>query len=272
MSILLFFQKKKTNYLSPTPPHQTGEILYCETRNVKTTPCLSENNFSISWTEVLHMDEESRSRANLRVVRLYVTETGKEIKQRKLNFCLGSCSVFIVVLVIALLLTVLANAPVLYLSLGQQERGEMDLLLVNAERLLDFDVANATALRSGGSAYTFGCPRLLWEPLVLATARCAAFDGPYASSSNNCSSATSALAKAHAIHDQAERRAALGREWTRTGFNATAGNAFSFPFLSFFFFFKKKKRNPSWWCFSQSFSCILYWSSGGKHYSLVISS
>lgn len=41
--------------------------------------------------------EESRNRANARVLRLYLMETAKEIKQRKLNFCLGTCSVFIVV-------------------------------------------------------------------------------------------------------------------------------------------------------------------------------
>jgi len=43
-------------------------------------------------------NEESRSRTSARVLRLYLMETAKEVKQRKLNFCLGTCSVFIVVI------------------------------------------------------------------------------------------------------------------------------------------------------------------------------
>jgi hypothetical protein len=190
-------------------------------------------------------EEERKSRSNLRVLRLYLVETAKEVKQRKLNFCLGSCSVFIVVLVIALLLTVLLNAPVLYLSLGQQERGEIDLLMTNRDRLLNFEVANATASR-GGLAFSYGCPRLVWDAQVFAAWRCQGFLGPYAQ--GNCSAARPALARAFAIHDPAERRAALGRQWTRPGFNATAGKEKNAVLLLLLFvvdsggFFQKKKK------------------------------
>ena len=161
------------------------------------------------------------------VVRLYVSETGKEIRQRKLNYCLGSCSVFIVVLVIALMLTVLANAPVLFLSLAEQQVGEMDLLLRNTDRRLDFETANATA-RVYGSRSTYGCPRLEWDLLLVGTKYCANYTGPY---SSGCS-APSSGGSAFAIHDAAERRAALGRAWTRSGFNATKGIGRSDVFLS----------------------------------------
>jgi hypothetical protein len=43
------------------------------------------------------------------MLRVFLKETGKEIKGRPMNFCLGSCSVFIVVVCFALLLTVLAQ-------------------------------------------------------------------------------------------------------------------------------------------------------------------
>jgi hypothetical protein len=176
-------------------------------------------------------EAESRSRGNLRILRLYLVETGKEIKQRKLNFCLGSCSVFIVVLVIALLLTVLANAPVLYLSLAQQQNGEVDLLMVNRDRLMDFEVANTTARASvGGISNTYGCPRLDWDVILRTAWRCSNYTGdPYTS---NCSDVLGTTGVAYAIHDAAERRAGVGREWSRSGFNSTDGIPAGGVFLS----------------------------------------
>ncbi len=162
------------------------------------------------------------------VLRLYVSETGKEIRQRKLNYCLGSCSVFIVVLVIALMLTVLANAPVLFLSLSEQENGEMDLLIVNRDRLLDFDVANSTA-RAFGTRDTYGCPRIDWDLRMVAAKYCVSYAGPY---SHDCAAVTRTLGTAFAVDDAAERRAGLGRAWTRRGFNGTAGIAAGDLFLS----------------------------------------
>jgi len=151
--------------------------------------------------------------------------------------------------VIALLLTVLGQAPVLYLSLAQQQQGEIDLLLVNRDRLLDFETANTTA-QLGGLTYTcvlcvcvfffscfsdspkkrYGCPRIIWDLFVSKPALCSGYTGPY--DVGDCSGARGARATAFAIHDAAERRAALGRAWTRSGFNATAGIPAGGVFLS----------------------------------------
>ena len=70
-----------------------------------------------------------------------------------------------VVLVLALLLTVLANAPVLYLALAEQSNGQIDLLLAQNDRRLNWTLASETASRQGDQ-WTYGSPRLEFSALV----------------------------------------------------------------------------------------------------------
>lgn len=144
-------------------------------------------------------DEEERRVNHLRVVRLYLRETSKEIRHRKLNFCLGSCATTVVVLVLALMLTILANAPILYMALAEQNNGQVDLQLWQTDRRLNFTLADATASRQGGAGrFTYNAPRLEFD----ATARLE-------------NQTTLQPFVGFAIDHQRELRAGVGRSWNQ---------------------------------------------------------
>eukprot|EP00003_Mantamonas_plastica_P002039 TRINITY_DN1148_c0_g2_i1.p1 TRINITY_DN1148_c0_g2~~TRINITY_DN1148_c0_g2_i1.p1 ORF type:complete len:295 (+),score=41.03 TRINITY_DN1148_c0_g2_i1:138-1022(+) len=65
--------------------------------------------------------------ARLDRFKLYVRHTFNEIKTRKLNYCLGAMSCFIVVSVVALTVSALYQAPVVFLSLSEASTSETDL-------------------------------------------------------------------------------------------------------------------------------------------------
>ena len=50
-------------------------------------------------------------------------QTLKRIRQQKVNYCLGFFACFIVVLVLSLLVTVIGNAPVIFLRLAELRNG-----------------------------------------------------------------------------------------------------------------------------------------------------
>eukprot|EP01090_Pellita_catalonica_P007847 TRINITY_DN18448_c0_g1_i1.p2 TRINITY_DN18448_c0_g1~~TRINITY_DN18448_c0_g1_i1.p2 ORF type:complete len:259 (-),score=24.17 TRINITY_DN18448_c0_g1_i1:289-1065(-) len=60
----------------------------------------------------------------------YLRQTVKEVRKRKINFCLGCCSCFIVVVVVAFMMSLLTNSPVVFLHLAELNAGEIDLEMI----------------------------------------------------------------------------------------------------------------------------------------------
>ena len=62
---------------------------------------------------------------------MFLRFTWKEMRKRKVSYCLGTCSCFVVVFSVAFLMTILANVPLVFLRLAESEEGESDLVLHN---------------------------------------------------------------------------------------------------------------------------------------------
>jgi len=52
-----------------------------------------------------------------------------EVRENKCQFCLGCCSIFIVVVVVALAMSTLSYSSIIFLGLAESQSGEMDLML-----------------------------------------------------------------------------------------------------------------------------------------------
>ena len=59
----------------------------------------------------------------------FLKHSWNDIKRRKCHFCLAYCSVFITVLATLIVNTVIDKGPIIFLSLNQQETGEIDSYL-----------------------------------------------------------------------------------------------------------------------------------------------
>jgi len=62
--------------------------------------------------------------------RNYVRQSWIEVSRNKCQFCLGCCSICLVVFVVCIALTTLSYAPILLLGLAEANTGEIDLELV----------------------------------------------------------------------------------------------------------------------------------------------
>ncbi len=58
--------------------------------------------------------------------RFFLKHSYKDVGRHKCHFCLSLCSVFIVVLSTLVVNTVTATGPIIFMSLGQQNDGEID--------------------------------------------------------------------------------------------------------------------------------------------------
>ena len=58
--------------------------------------------------------------------RFFLKHSIRDIERRKSHFCLGLCSVLIVVLSTLVVNTVIAKGPVIFMKLAQQDSGEID--------------------------------------------------------------------------------------------------------------------------------------------------
>lgn len=63
------------------------------------------------------------------IAAFFLKHTARVVISRKLSFCIGSCSAFIVVVAVALSFTVLNQMPVVFLTLAENDNGEIDMML-----------------------------------------------------------------------------------------------------------------------------------------------
>ena len=64
--------------------------------------------------------------------RFFMKHSFRDVGRHKCHFCLALCSVLIVVLSTLVVNTVIAQGPVIFLKLGEQENGEIDATYVNS--------------------------------------------------------------------------------------------------------------------------------------------
>lgn len=107
-------------------------------------------------------DKGSGKMRSLKMTRVYLKETLKEIRARKTNFCLGACACFLVVFCIALLLTILNYAPILFMRLSELSRGEIDVQLREQDVRLNYTLAMSQA-KLQGAQYSLGSPRIFLD-------------------------------------------------------------------------------------------------------------
>ncbi|KAH3743486.1 DUF214 family protein [Pelomyxa schiedti] len=93
----------------------------------------------------------------------FCKQTWVQIKTNKANYTIGFLACFVVVTVVAILLSVVTNAPVIYLRLSELQDGEKDVVLeINTDTgytLLNFSMARSVLATDEGFNYT--TPR--WE-------------------------------------------------------------------------------------------------------------
>eukprot|EP01064_Diplonema_japonicum_P037734 TRINITY_DN893_c0_g1_i1.p1 TRINITY_DN893_c0_g1~~TRINITY_DN893_c0_g1_i1.p1 ORF type:complete len:1078 (+),score=231.55 TRINITY_DN893_c0_g1_i1:88-3321(+) len=94
---------------------------------------------------------------------VFVDFTWREMRKRKVSYCLGTCSCFLVVFTVALLITTLANMPIVFLRLAEVENGERDLFVtpgseMTNSRTLDYRIFS-NSLAQLGDEYSYHSPR-----------------------------------------------------------------------------------------------------------------
>ncbi|KNC50523.1 uncharacterized protein AMSG_00684 [Thecamonas trahens ATCC 50062] len=109
--------------------------------------------------------------------RFLVGHTCATVCSSKLNYCLGFSACMLVVFVSAVVMSVLSNAPVVFLRLSEAEVGEIDLQLVSAgwtgASLLNYTTVKEDSLSSAiGEAYTFHSPRVKFQADIMALSDC----------------------------------------------------------------------------------------------------
>ena len=96
------------------------------------------------------------------IFKAYLLQTLREVQRRKVNFALGACSCFIVVLVVAFMITLLTNSPVVFLRLAELNSGEMDIVM-NSGDWTGFSSLNYTLLEDELKVkkdWTYHTPRI----------------------------------------------------------------------------------------------------------------
>eukprot|EP01065_Artemidia_motanka_P038051 TRINITY_DN4692_c0_g3_i1.p1 TRINITY_DN4692_c0_g3~~TRINITY_DN4692_c0_g3_i1.p1 ORF type:complete len:1141 (+),score=302.14 TRINITY_DN4692_c0_g3_i1:115-3423(+) len=107
-----------------------------------------------------------REAANLRYkYGVFLQFTFREVRKRKVACCLGVCSCFLVVLTTSLLVTTLANLPMVFLRLAETENSERDLVLQpggDAGFAYTLDYRKFTSAAADlGNRYSFHSPRFV---------------------------------------------------------------------------------------------------------------
>ncbi|KAJ9447459.1 hypothetical protein DIPPA_12994, partial [Diplonema papillatum] len=169
---------------------------------------------------------------------IFVDFTWREMRKRKVSYCLGTCSCFLVVFMTALLITTLANVPAVFLRLAEIEEGERDIVIsaggeASGSRTIDFTVF-ADTLKPLGDEYDYHSPRFsLQQSSVfgITPASCpgqdmnvAPLSWAYESEEVNCSDYRFEcisvycqgyeMMELHAINTAREDRMGFGRSWS----------------------------------------------------------
>jgi hypothetical protein len=117
---------------------------------------------------------------NASVVLNAVSQTGKEIRRAPCSFCIGTTSVLLVTIVAAVVQTLLARAPLIFLRLAETQTGQIDVVLMPSAYsdtlYLNYSRFSA-ALTAGPDAHasSFHAPRVsIPASRVFAGAVCAA--------------------------------------------------------------------------------------------------
>eukprot|EP01060_Flectonema_neradi_P010229 TRINITY_DN17355_c0_g1_i1.p1 TRINITY_DN17355_c0_g1~~TRINITY_DN17355_c0_g1_i1.p1 ORF type:complete len:1106 (+),score=147.38 TRINITY_DN17355_c0_g1_i1:33-3320(+) len=171
----------------------------------------------------------------------YLTFTWRDVRKRKVSYCLGTCSCFMVVFTIAVMLTMLENMPLIILRLAETETAERDVIIVagseaSESRSLDY-TEFSKALLPMGPDYSFHSPRLEFltnQAYTMNPVDCHPPEGEedpfqppmnwiYKHENVNCSRhLTECLnwycyirhpANVHVIDTEREKTMGLGREW-----------------------------------------------------------
>ena len=91
----------------------------------------------------------------------YIIQTFREFKKTKVTYCLGFLACFIVVFVVALMMSVLTHAPVVFLKLAELESGEMDMyILTRGSSGYDFlNYTKVVETLQDNEIYSYSSPR-----------------------------------------------------------------------------------------------------------------
>ena len=77
--------------------------------------------------------ELKRSLGCWQTFRFFIKHSIRDVQRRKCHFCLGLCSVLIVVLSTLVVNTVIAKGPIIFMKLAQQDSGEIDCVYTATE-------------------------------------------------------------------------------------------------------------------------------------------
>eukprot|EP00727_Mastigamoeba_balamuthi_P014759 m51a1_g9909 hypothetical protein (1044) ;mRNA; r:99120-103292 len=165
---------------------------------------------SASWAEVV-------------VVTHYAYQTWTQIRQHMAQYLLGFAACLVVVVVVAVLLTVLGNAPIIYLRVAELSASEVDLE-VSTEASTGNAYVNYTLLASvlaldRSGSYSHHSPRTSFDTVALPCLRSDfSLDLLYnTSATEHCSGDWVIKTKMVALDTQREKDMLLGRTWEHAG-------------------------------------------------------
>ncbi|KAL6076916.1 FtsX domain-containing protein [Balamuthia mandrillaris] len=104
----------------------------------------------------------------------FCSQTLKEIRSRKVNYLLGCLSCFLVVMVVALMVSILSNAPIVFLRLAELTEGEMDVKIAVGDwtgfALLNYTLVSS--LLENKESTTYHTPRYFSQVAVVPPENC----------------------------------------------------------------------------------------------------
>lgn len=108
----------------------------------------------------------------------FASHAAREMNKRRFNYCLGVSTCFLVVVVAAACVSLLAKAPVVFLQQGEAESGQIDVLLEASDASrAPFLNYSAVAANAGGGDLSYHSPRLVLDALSFSAACSEAVEG-----------------------------------------------------------------------------------------------
>lgn len=103
--------------------------------------------------------------SSLRMIRLFLALAWSDVKARTCSYCLGFFSVFVVVMLCVLMISLLTNMPILFLRLSEASRGEYDLRIGPGGVMSSATSINYTMIQelfpASDPAYGLHAPRIV---------------------------------------------------------------------------------------------------------------
>jgi hypothetical protein len=159
---------------------RVGGAVPTEEREILLAPAANQN-----YEKMLPATASSNARlSGLALWWQFIRQTGSNVRKSKVNYCLGFTACFVVVFVVALLVSVLAKAPIIYLRLGELNNGEVDVQL-NAAPFTGYArfnyslVAELLAQNDAKGKYSYHTPRIHLGLYILAANSCRVRADPY---------------------------------------------------------------------------------------------